>query len=369
MQRFVIPAGLLRTHPKESILLMRLGALANAVLSVMSMSSGALAAGMAQQRDTLQMVLLMVSYLNEAIETIDNQHCWPLIQSGVDAGYRFSKPLTEIRELFSRKRGSIYKEVILGIRRTKGFHVDEKHFVEWLNNLCAPDVTLWRKDSPSALEWTFTASGQIQSFFGTKLNDAHMRALQDAVFLPHLVEAMAIGLLARSGLNPGNAFRSTSLCAINVEFAFIDGRADFCTTHAVEVDDNGDLSGSIAVLRDLVTLTFGGAQVGAVIPGADCDIAFSSPRGTARGFLGVRLADRVLTDPQTLQMMRARQMAHWGVVRTRQILRYLDRVRTGSGTLQQTEQLISECRSDLEFWREREREVEQLTARQRDQSQ
>jgi hypothetical protein len=369
MQRFVIPAGLLRSHPKESILLMRLGALANAVLSVMSMSSGALAAGMAQQRDTLQMVLLMVSYLNEAIETIDNQYCWPLIQAGVDAGYRFSKPLPEIRELFSRKRGSVYKEVIFDVRRTKGFHVDEKHFVEWLDKLNAPDVTLWRKDSPSPLEWTFTASGQIQSFFGTKLNDAHMLALQDAVFLPNLVEAMAIGLLARSRLNPGDAFRSTSLCRVNVEFDFSDGRPNFCTTHAVEVDDNGDLSGSVAVLRDLVTLTFGGRRVGAVLPGADCDIAFSSPRGTARGFLGARIADRVLTDPQALQMMRARQMAHWGVVRTRQILTYLDSVRTGAATAQKTEKLIAECRSDLEFWREREHEIEQITATQRDQPQ
>jgi hypothetical protein len=341
---------------------MRLGALANAVLSVASMSSGALATGIGKERDTLQMILLMVSYLNEAIETIDNRHCWALIQAGVDMGYRFSKPLAEIRQLFSRKRGSVYKQVLFEIRRTKGFHVDEQHFIEWLNQLESPDVTLWRKDSPSPLEWTFAASAQVQSFFGKQIDEAHMQALQDAVFLPHLVEAMAIGLLTRENLNPGHAFRNTALHAVNIEFHFYDKRPEFGMTFAVEVDRNRDLSGSVSVLRDLVTEVFGGDRVGAALPGADCDIGFSSKRGTARGFLGRELADRTIPDPHALLVMRSRQMARWGSHRTKQFLSFLDSVKMGIASSQTADKFISELQADIEFWRERERDVDAASA-------
>ncbi len=285
MQRFVVPTDLLRRHPKEAVLLMRLGAHANAVLSIASMSAGTLAVRVGKQRDTLQAVLLMVSYINEAIETIDNSSCWTLIQEGLDAGYRFSKPLQEIRELFSRKRGSIYKEVLFEVRRTKGFHIDEKHFIDWLAGIQSPEVTLWRKDSSSPLEWAFTASAQVQTFFGKRIEEAHLQALQDAVFLPHLVEAMAIGLLARDRLSIRNAIREILPGAMNVEFHFKDGRPDLRKTFDVEIDQRGDFSTSINSLRDQVTEVFGGNRVGAIVPGKDCDIHFSSKSGYARGFL------------------------------------------------------------------------------------
>src|SRR5262245_24119665 len=145
MQRFVVPAGVLRAKPNEFVRLMQLGALANAMLAVASMSSGAIARGVGERRDTLQLVLVMASYFNEAIETIDHRRCWELIEAGVKAGYVLPKPLAEARKAFSRGKGSLYKTVLYAVRRKKGFHVDKDHFIQWLDAVQAPEITLWRK--------------------------------------------------------------------------------------------------------------------------------------------------------------------------------------------------------------------------------
>jgi len=362
MERFVIPSSLIRTHPNESVLLMRLGALANAVLSVASMSAGALATGVGEDRDALQSTLIMVSYLKEAIDVINAPRSWELIEAGVNAGYPLPKPIEVAKEVFSRSRGSLYKTIVFDIRRRKGFHVDEGHFQEWLKGLMAEEVTVWRKDSNAPLDWAFTAAAQIQSFFGPSLNDAQFDALENVVLLPHLVAAMTIGLMAQAGIDPRAGMRRQSVRRVNIEFNFNDGRPDFGRTFRLVVDDNGDINSAANVLRDLVTEIFGGQRVGATIPGPSADIAFFSQHGSAQGWLAGKLPPAPITaTPVRILMMRAGQMANWGSLRTKKMLAYVHAVRTGAASTADTERMFQELLSERDFWREREQEIDEIS--------
>jgi hypothetical protein len=62
MIRFVMPSNVVWERPKEAGQIARLGALANAVVSVLSMKAGSLAVGIGKQRDTLQGTLMMIGY-------------------------------------------------------------------------------------------------------------------------------------------------------------------------------------------------------------------------------------------------------------------------------------------------------------------
>jgi hypothetical protein len=92
MERFSVPTKVLLDFPDDTILLVRLGALANAIASVASMQAGSLATGVGHERDILQSLLLLVSYLKEATDIVDNKRAWELIAAGVTAGYRLPKP-------------------------------------------------------------------------------------------------------------------------------------------------------------------------------------------------------------------------------------------------------------------------------------
>ena len=130
-------------------------AFANALLSVASMSAGSVATGVGKSRDTLQVGLLSASYLKEAIDALDNRRAWELIKQGISAGFKLPRPIDHYRRVFSRGKGSLYKRVLYATRNEKGFHIEDEHFKQWAKN-APPMVTLWRRDSPSLLDWAFT---------------------------------------------------------------------------------------------------------------------------------------------------------------------------------------------------------------------
>lgn len=127
--------------------------------------------GVGEERDILQATLLITSYFKEAVDTINTKYSWRLVEAGLAAGYQLPMPIEDLKRFFSRNEGSLYKQGVYDIRRTKGFHVNEKHFRDWLSQLQSPFVTLWRKETRSPLDWAFTASAQIQSFFGVQMAD------------------------------------------------------------------------------------------------------------------------------------------------------------------------------------------------------
>lgn len=285
MERFVFESKMLWKHPEEAVLLMRLGALANAISSAISLMSS-LSTGVGQERDTLQSMLLVTSYFKEAVDLVNTKHTWPLVESAVANGYQLPVPLSELRRLYSRDSGSLYKRGVCEVRRTKGFHVDEDHFLKWVAQLQSPYVTLWRKDSASPLDWAFTASAQIQSYFGSQLEDADSLAVAKAsTYLHNIVEAIACGLSLKVNIDPRTAWRPMAFREVRFEHEFFDERRpSFCDTAIVAMDVSGDLTSAVHDLRDHVTHVHGGRRADARTLGQDAPIELSTDRGTARAW-------------------------------------------------------------------------------------
>jgi len=366
VERFVVDSRVLWDHPQEAVTLVRLGALANAIGSAMTLTVGSMARGVGAERDLLQAILLITSYFKEAVDTINTRHSWRLIETGVSAGYRLPVPLDEIKKLYSRDAGSLYKRGVFEIRRTKGFHVDEKHFHEWLAQLQTPFVTLWRKESAIKFDWAFTASAQIQSFFGRTMDEVTgLEVARAASHLTFLVEAMACGLLAESGFDPGTAWRRMIPSEIRFEYEFYDKRPPFCDVKIVTIDANGDFTSVVHELRDHVSRVLGGRRAGAMVPGADAPIAFSSDTGTARAWPGrpVRFESPPVDDRAVL--LRMRNMARRGAHATKAALTFAHAVRTGRATAEQTDRFIAGLHTDVAYWEEEERQNEEVIAQLR----
>ena len=105
--RYVVPIELLSKHPDETVDILRLGALANALNAVTGMSATSLSTGVGHDRDVLQTSLLVASYLKEAIDILDRQRLWALVDRAVAAGYKLPHEVEYYRHVFSRTKGSL----------------------------------------------------------------------------------------------------------------------------------------------------------------------------------------------------------------------------------------------------------------------
>jgi hypothetical protein len=284
VERFVVEERILRQDPDDAIRIVRLGALANAITSTIGMLLGSRASSTGRQRDLLQGVLILVSYFKEAVDQIDHHRPWDLIRKAVEGGYQLPKSIEDLRQTFSRSKTSFYKKKAIDIRRKKGFHVDAEHFQDWLKQLQAPYVTLWRRDGPAPTDRTFTASAQVQSFFGQQLQGEDLQIVQDITVIPQLVEAIVGGLLIENDVNPRRAYIEMKPQFVRIEYSFNDGRPPASERIVIVCDASGFLEGVIHELRDHVTRRFGGNRVGAMLLGPSDPVTFSSSFGTAKGW-------------------------------------------------------------------------------------
>ena len=120
MERFVVPGPVLWSHPEEAVVHMRLGALANAIMTVSGIVVGSMGTGAGRERDLVQTILLIASYFKEAVDAINTKSAWRLIEAGAKAGYRLPLSIARLKELYSRDEGSLYKRGVYDVRRRKG---------------------------------------------------------------------------------------------------------------------------------------------------------------------------------------------------------------------------------------------------------
>ena len=105
-------------------------------------------------------------------------------------------------------------------------------------------VTLWRRDSPSLLDWAFTVSLQEQSFYGVKMDESHLDDFQDTVQFSDLVVAMAVGLVAEAKVDPGQCWRALEWREIHIRYEEPNGNKSVEVIPAI-VDHTGDLQANI----------------------------------------------------------------------------------------------------------------------------
>jgi hypothetical protein len=111
--RYVIAIEILSKYRAETVDILRLGAIANALNAVTSTAATSLSRGVGQARDTLQSGLLVASYLKEAIEILDQRRLWELIDKAIAAGLSLPHPLDYYRQLF-RDRWAVIGGPICG---------------------------------------------------------------------------------------------------------------------------------------------------------------------------------------------------------------------------------------------------------------
>jgi hypothetical protein len=372
--RYVIPIEILSKYRAETVDILRLGAIANALNAVTGTAATSLSRGVGQARDTLQSSLLMASYLKEAIEILDQRRLWELIDKAIAAGLPLPHPLDYYRQLFSRGKGSLYKRVLISWRNTKGFHVDPEHFEEWLNRVQEPEITIWQRDSDSPLDWAFTISMQIQSFYGHKVEatDDVARDLGNALHLVFIVEALCAGLLVEAGYNFRSGWRPARFMRTRIEYQFRDGRQPAGDERVVAVEGQVQLTGNaVHELREHFALVFGvlsdRSRVGYVLFPPDGGLMrFSAPCGSARVFAGPEVPPPAISLPDDISLfIRLRDAGSWGEQQTLAALRLAEAVRAGRATATDADALTAQFTESLDYWRSLQGIGDEMAARRR----
>lgn len=350
--RFVIPGEVYWKNPDDTIRLVHLGALANALVSTVAVGSGSLARGIGQARDAVQAGLLVTSYLKEIIDEIDHWRPWQLIEIGVAHGVKLPKPVAVYRKVFSRGKDSAYHKFIKDTRNTKGFHVDRGHFEEWMNQLGSPHIVFWRQDGPSVVDFVFTASLQIQQLFGTAGNEADMHTLNDALQITKLIEAMGVGLVVDSKIDPNHCFSRMLLREVHIDYTFADGRAPKSEVVQLVVDESGSLALSINDLRDHVTKVLRGTyRAGAIWAGGDVDL--SNDGGAAVARAGALAPPPKHKQDARFDKLRVSNMIDLGARRTDDMTALLTKVRQRVHTREEIDKALDDLAVDAAYWKER----------------
>ncbi len=282
--RYVVPLSILKDHPREAVALMRLGAVANAITSIASVAAGSLSSGVGTERDAQQAMLLSVSYIKEACDIFAEygRGIWQFVDKVVGIGFPLPQPTELYKQLFATK-GPLYNKVLKIVRHTKGFHIGAEHFRDWLKHLEAPEVTLWHKDGPQRLDWAFTASAEVQTFFGVQIDQETAFMLRHALDLIFIVEAMANGMMMESGYDPRAGWRPSLQQSVRIEYEFRDGRSKSTELMTIQVDAGGTLGrGRIPLLQKFYAVFGGKENTGFVLSPIDGALMhFHSPKGTA----------------------------------------------------------------------------------------
>jgi hypothetical protein len=368
--RYVIPTAVLKKQPRQAIALVRLGAIANAITAVASMSASSMATGVGQERDILQSILIVLSYVKEAIEVIGEygRGVWDVIERGVAAGYQLPQPLDGYKKAFSKRSGSTYERTLKNLRHTKGFHFDDKHFKEWLDRLQLPEVTIWHKDSASPLDWAFTVSAKVQAFFGQRLDDETLECFRHAIEFQFLVEALAAGLVADAGYDPRAAWRATAYQRARIDYDFRDGRQRRSEHIVVAIDIGGGLTetGQDALLGHLYPIFGGKEHTGYRFSGDGALMHFSATgRGTAVIWPDGEPMIKPPRPESTLVVARLKDAASHGEQQALGVLKHLEKMRSGQITGDDAATAISELLANVDYWRNLRRIADEVIRTER----
>ena len=249
--RFVVPIHVLEKFPTETVDILRLGACANALSSLASMAAFTHSTGVGRARDTLQTTLMVLSYLKEATDILDQKRRWASIEKAVDGGLKLPQPVPFYRQLFR-----VVARVSIGSFCTmpamkRGSTSAVSTLRKWRRTVMAPELTIWQRDSDSPLDWAFTLSMQIQSFYGARLGgeDHTTKVIGHGLHLGFLVEALVAGLMVEAGGTVWSGWQHTQHFRVRIDNEFKDGRPPVTERDTITVQGQRIGGSSIAPLR------------------------------------------------------------------------------------------------------------------------
>lgn len=215
IHRIALPRDFFDAHRNDVVMLLRLGAGANAMEATLRLMLS-LDESDDSPRTKLARVhsaLAAIAYLREIVKTIEAEkyedRLWTLVHAAVDNGFELGSPVADARVLLSPIHPDIGGNILLKIRDKVGFHWDPQPFKAFLDDPEVTEANVWEADGEKILNRIFRASADAISRFFGKLPgpDKTLEDLLGPILEAHgvvgkVVEAAFIGLIVESGEQP-----------------------------------------------------------------------------------------------------------------------------------------------------------------------
>ena len=185
----------LRTHKAEAEVLLRLGAIANAILTVgRRLPSGDT---VQDSHDAFQLTIIAGAYVWVAIKELGRRHdglWWKLAAEG-EKRRSLPLPVAKLRHLLATD--SVFASACANLRNKYAFHSDPKVFQSFIDE-CRGETVLLQLNGPLVTDMMFPASRA--ALMGVDMNDDFIETLTSVVHsFPYMVEAIIIGFASRVG--------------------------------------------------------------------------------------------------------------------------------------------------------------------------
>jgi hypothetical protein len=200
-ERLLVPIELLRQHPSDAILLLRVGAVANAVLAMlrqfhalgMPPDVSKTAAELRRSVDRVHLFLTAIAQLNEGIALLQGKRIWKLVTLG-----ETGEPQAALSGADPRRRFEQLRKLVDRLRNTMGAHVDPTVFKAWLQETSDSVVVLWHCAARKEPEQVFLGAGRVLLW---EMFDRRPGLAEEATITKQLVPAMGMFVaLARLAL-------------------------------------------------------------------------------------------------------------------------------------------------------------------------
>ena len=209
--QITVPAGILKKAGTDGIMLLRLGAAANALQTVLAQHAQASEQrGLVHQRNLAHLSIIIASYIREVARIIhhDKSHAgrlWVLAERGIEKGRQLPhESLDECKALLAPNGPLIAR--LAEIRNLVGFHLLPPDFKKWLDAKAADDgIVLEAMPDPGRVDCVFVGSLQATAEACHQPDDPRFfaDATRLAFTLPYVMEAAIAGLLAEHGFEVG----------------------------------------------------------------------------------------------------------------------------------------------------------------------
>lgn len=205
-----IPHNVLLANREDAVLLLRLGAFADAVQSCFVQLVQRLQEpdSAATDRDRAVLFLASVGYLKEAVDHIQQRQARirQLLNVARKQGLRIEK-WSEIEKLLTAAPGSLYEALLVRVRHDLAFHFKEQVFEEWLSrdnpaqrariwdNAGGTNAGTWYRASSECLAHDLAKGADL------KASKVTLSLVRDAqILLLRLAEAVTFGFIFSVGL-------------------------------------------------------------------------------------------------------------------------------------------------------------------------
>lgn len=214
-----VPLKVLADNKQDAVMVLRLGAFANAVQGILMRFVACLHQepdSTGSERDRMVLFLAVAGYMKEAVDHIEKSQARlrQLLNIARKSGYPLSAKWTEMEDLLTTTPGSVYDRVLKRVRHDLAFHFKEDVFVRWIDACGKDTARLWDIDGTKNASRLYRASSDALAFDLAEGKDATDPSVRDAfaavrdaqLMLLPVVEAAFVGFIVACGLNPNDHY-------------------------------------------------------------------------------------------------------------------------------------------------------------------